>query len=128
MKMFQPDPEYPALGIRLFNHTRELCEKSGLPYVMENVRGAVQFVGNPAGRCGPFCLWGNAVPPILPQGITKSKWKPKEGRPGNFAPEWNMNKRQRKAIMATIPIELAACIADYAERIVEVKSTCDPKK
>lgn len=54
MKHFHPNPPYPELGIRLFNNTRELCEASGMPYVMENVRAAQQFVGNAVHHCGPF--------------------------------------------------------------------------
>src|ERR1017187_8935153 len=34
MKHFHPNPPYPELGIKLFNHTRSLCEESGVPYVM----------------------------------------------------------------------------------------------
>jgi site-specific DNA-cytosine methylase len=47
MKHFHPNPPYPELGIRLFNHTRELCEKSGAPYCAtrkENVNEQ-DFVG-----------------------------------------------------------------------------------
>src|SRR5271154_3662693 len=40
MRHFHPNPPYPELGIRLFEHTRALCEASGVPYVMENVRAA----------------------------------------------------------------------------------------
>ena len=123
MKMFQPNPPYPDEAIRLFNHTRGLCEASRVPYIMENVRSAEAFVGNAAMRCGPFALWGNAVPTILPQGITKAKWRSNivHGRnaPGNFAPELKLPKKQRKAILATIPPELANCVADYAERLLE---------
>lgn len=71
MKHFHPNPAYPEMGLTLFNHTRALCEASGLPYVMENVRSAQKFVGNAVNHCGPFYLWGNAVPPLIPQGITK---------------------------------------------------------
>jgi hypothetical protein len=71
MKHFHPNPPYPELAIKLFNHTRKLCEASGVPYVMENVRYAQGFVGNAENHCGPFYLWGNAVPPIMPQGIKK---------------------------------------------------------
>jgi site-specific DNA-cytosine methylase len=71
MRHFHPNPSYPALGIKLFNHTRALCEASGVPYIMENVRPAQQFVGDAAHHCGPFYLWGTGVPPILPQGISK---------------------------------------------------------
>jgi DNA (cytosine-5)-methyltransferase 1 len=72
MKHFHPNPKYPELGIKLFNHTRALCESSGLPYVMENVRPAQKFVGPANHHCGPFYLWGNATPPCclreLPRG------------------------------------------------------------
>lgn len=123
MKMFQPNPKHPEIGIKLFDHARSLCVTSRLPYVMENVRGAIQFVGKPDGRCGPFCLWGNAVPPILPQGITKSKWFTRPGKPGNICAEALKGKRQRKAVLATIPPELSFCIADYAEALMYQSST-----
>jgi hypothetical protein len=71
LRCFFPDPPYPELGIELFNHTRSICEKSGLPYLMENVRAAQQYVGPATGHCGPFYLWGKGVPPIVPQGIIK---------------------------------------------------------
>ena len=38
MKMFHPNPPYPELGKRLFNHTRYLCESAGCGYIMENVQ------------------------------------------------------------------------------------------
>src|SRR5882724_10654240 len=71
MRLFHPNPKHPELGIKLFNHVRSLCQAAGVPYVMENVRAAQQFVGNAVHHCGPFYLWGNAVPPLLNQGITK---------------------------------------------------------
>lgn len=71
MKHFHPNPPYPTLGIELFNHTRAICEASGKPYVMENVRAAQQFVGRAVHHCGPFYVWGNAVPVLMPQGISK---------------------------------------------------------
>lgn len=126
MKHFRPNPPYPEKEISLFNHTRKLCEQSGLRFVMENVRCAQPFVGPAAGHCGSFYLWGNAVPPLLPHGITKAKWRPnsEHGRnaPGNFASELNLKKSERKPRLATIPAELANCVADYAERLLERKS------
>ena len=71
MKHFHPNPKYPETGIRLFNHTRAICEEAGVPYVMENVRPAQKFVGTAVHHCGPFYLWGSAVPPLMPQGISK---------------------------------------------------------
>jgi len=89
---------------------------------MENVRAAQQFVGQAKAHAGSFYLWGNAVPPILPQGVVKGmtrkamgerKYKGQEG--------WNANQRSGQRIkaarVATIPPELAGCVADFAESL-----------
>jgi hypothetical protein len=133
MKHFHPNPPYPELGIELFNHTREICEESGVPYVMENVRAAQQFVGQAVHHCGPFYLWGNGVPPIMPQGIIKGMTRKALGqREYKGQPGWNTknesaSKRQNgegcASLAATIPPELANCVADYAERLLESQST-----
>jgi hypothetical protein len=127
MKHFHPNPPYPELGIKLFNHTRALCEASGLPYVMENVRAAQQFIGRAVHHCGPFYLWGTGVPPILNQGIKKnweSKFRWVNGRFVGGGPgrqHWSTSKERKEATakVATIPPELANCVADYAERLLE---------
>ena len=135
MKHFHPNPKYPENGIRLFNHTRELCEASGVPYVMENVRAAQQFVGRAVHHCGPFYLWGSGVPAIMPQGISKGM---KLGGSIEFAgmaieerrkhrtkdlmvmaPSGSAERREWTNRVATIPPELANCVADYAERLLE---------
>ena len=127
MKHFHPNPPYPEKGIRLFNHARMLFEEAGIPYVMENVRAAQQFVGQAVHHCGPFYLWGNAVPPLLHKGIIKgweTKYRKINGRwvgggpgraPWSTAPE----RAAATAKVSTIPHELANCVADYAERIIE---------
>ena len=88
---------------------------------------AQQFVGQAVNHCGPFYLWGNAVPPILNQGITKGAkfgaWT-REQRKANKEPYYSSSSRgakrdEIKAKMATIPPELANCVAEYAERILE---------
>lgn len=133
MAHFHPNPKYPELGIRLFNHTRSLCETSGLPYVMENVRSAQKFVGLAMHRCGPFYLWGNAVPLLLPQGVTKGV------NIGSSKAIQGMTKEEKRiyrlkfavlqtgsaskrretftAGFATIPDILAAVVAKNAENI-----------
>jgi hypothetical protein len=138
MKHFHPKSPYPELGIRLFNHTRALCEASGVPYVIENVKAAQQFVGDAVHHCGPFYLWGTMVPPLLPQGIRKnmvmgnSKLVNELKRNGDrealkqyrrqFDLTWNSSKskarKEATAKAATIPPELANCVAAYAERIL----------
>jgi hypothetical protein len=137
MKHFHPNPPYPALGIKLFNHTRLICEASGAPYVMENVRAAQQFVGRAVHHCGPFYLWGNAVPPLLTTGgiqkginvgsskIVNAMTSAEEKRAYRSQYMWNRGwsrSKQRsndRAVAATIPPELANCVADYAERLLE---------
>jgi len=149
MKHFHPNPPYPELGIKLFNHTREICEASGVPYVMENVRAAQQFVGQAVHHCGPFYLWGKGVPPLLHQGKFA---KGMRFMPGNVYKSNGFDKlpielrrkvrtnyqiekvnadggkrRNVTARTATIPPELANCVADYAERLLEMKARTQPE-
>jgi hypothetical protein len=129
MKHFHPNPPYPDLGIQLFNHTQAICETSGLPYVMENVRAAQQFVGPAVNHCGPFYLWGSGVPPLMPQGISKGMSRRAMGqREYKGQPGWNtkndqapqrLNAHGCASVAATIPPELANCVVDYAERLLE---------
>jgi hypothetical protein len=129
LRHFNPNPAYPEMGIKLFNHCRAVLEESGIPYIMENVRAAQKFVGKADHHCGAFHLWGNAVPPLMPQGILKgwetkyvdSKGRNRGGGPGRY--EWSTSdgRREATAKVATIPPELANCVADYAERLLEMK-------
>lgn len=115
MKHFHPNPPYPELGIKLFNHTREICEASGVPYIMENVRAAQQFVGGAVHHCGPFYLWGTGVPVLVNQGILKGR----RLETGGYRTQKGKNLKAAAAEVATIPPELAHCVAQHAERIVE---------
>lgn len=141
MKMFHKNPKYPENGIRLFDHTREICEASGVPYVMENVRPAQQFVGRAVHHCGPFYLWGNGVPMLMAQGIIKGirlggsgsgyggkgypiytkeqKREMRKSDPMLWASSKSPERKAATAKAATIPPELANCVADYAERLLE---------
>lgn len=124
MKHFHPNPKHPEMGIRLFEHTRNICEQAGVDYVMENVRCAEKFVGRAVNHCGPFYLWGNAVPAVFPREVmelTKTKWRPNAehgriGKPGNFAPELLLSRKERAARLAQIPVALSQYIAQCATR------------
>lgn len=130
MRCFNPNPPYPELGITLFNHTRNLGERSGVPYVMENVRAAQQFVGTAKHHCGPFYLWGTAVPPLMPQGIIKGMTRLAIGHKDykgclgwntkNTAAPKRLREKQAASKAATIPPELSSCVADYAEALMRV--------
>jgi len=142
MKHFHPNPKYPEMGIMLFNHTRQLCEATGLPYLMENVRAAQRFVGKAVHHCGPYFLWGNAVPPLVPprtrnknialgggayvragrQGrIKEARYEIPMMRTGSHSPQ----RQAQTAEVATIPAELASCVADYAERLFQLKQSIE---
>ena len=132
MAHFHPNPPYPSTGIRLFDHTRALLESSGVRYVMENTRKAQDFVGKAENHAGPFYLWGNSVPPLMPMGIKKGI-KHAEGFRKSMTPEEKRMcrlkdtmlrsgskskvRKEHTAAAAMIPPELANCVADYAERI-----------
>jgi hypothetical protein len=119
MPCFFPNPPYPKAGIELFNHARALFERAEMPYLMENVRAAQDFVGHAKHRCGSFHLWGNGVPPLMPQGIVKGF---KHG--GIRKKGWGHDKRGAAAA-ATIPPELSECVASYAERILDASRDSD---
>lgn len=135
MSHFHPNPPYPSTGIKLFNHTRHLCESSGVNYIMENTNRAQDFVGKAENHAGPFYLWGNSVPMLMPMGIKKGI-KHAEGFRKDMTQEEkrlcrlkdsmlrsgskSKVRKEHTAIAATIPAELSACIADYAERLLEV--------
>jgi hypothetical protein len=129
-KHFHPNPPYPLLGIKLFNHAREICEDSGVPYVMENVRAAQDFIGVAVQHCGSFYLWGSGVPAILPQGIKKGldmSRDPITGKRslhlGRRSSHGSKARALDKATTATIPPELSYCVARYAERLLEQACT-----
>ena len=128
LRNFRPPVPYPEMGIKLFNHARLICEASGVPYVLENVAGAQRYVGRSDAHCGAYHLWGNGIPTLIPKGIQKGLTELAMGlREHKGKPGWD-DRHGRKgqtptALVATIPPELANCVADYAERLLEQKTT-----
>lgn len=45
----------------------EIARKLGCPLILENVRGAVRYMGKAVNKYGPFYLWGD-VPALMPGG------------------------------------------------------------
>jgi hypothetical protein len=140
MKHFHPNPPYPKLGIQLFEYTRRICEESGVPYVIENVRAAQQFVGNAVHHCGPFYLWGTGVPPLVSRGVkkgidwgsskavnamaTQEEKRKYRDKPyyHNRAFSMSLKRHEDQARVATIPPELSNAVADYAKRLLEQRA------
>jgi len=121
MKHFHPNPPFPDMGLVLFCYTRRLLERSGVAFVMENVRAATEFVGPAKHKCGSFYLWGNAVPPLMAQGVTKGYSMSRAAN--NLRGRKGHAKNQIAAVMAEIAPELAGSVADYAERLLEMRAT-----
>ena len=134
MPHFFPNPAYPTMGIQLFSHTRALCESFGVPYVMENVKSAQRFVGRAEHHCGPFYLWGTGVPPLMPQNIKKNQrgsgsvitktvlalpLEERRKKRNELNSAWPSSKKECARLAAIIPPELANCVADYAEALLE---------
>lgn len=129
MKHFHKNPPYPELGIKLFNHAREICEASGKPYVMENVRCAEKFVGKAVNHCGPFYLWGNAVPAIMPRDLYmvrkgmdmcssqlsgEALQKARRANPLIWTSSKSKARKELTAKAAMIPLPLSSYIAECA--------------
>lgn len=130
MKHFHPNPKYPANGIRLFEHTRALCEASGLPYVIENVRPAQKFIGNSTCHAGAFHIWHNlgnfplhfGHPFRMPKGISKGFGDMSTKHYHENLEKISPHIRARNT--ATIPPELANTVAEFTERILESRKVC----
>ena len=101
-----------------FRIQREASGAAGhhIPLVVENVRGAIPWVGRSRWNYGSFHLWGD-VPALMPMGTIRKQ----EGDPSWFydnyegsARRFSSHSRQRKqwsAMIAKIPLPLATHIA-----------------
>ncbi|MEQ1888060.1 MAG: hypothetical protein ABL951_02635 [Alphaproteobacteria bacterium] len=63
-----------ALFNACFRIQREACEAAGhhIPLIVENVRGAIPWVGRARGSFGSFMLWGD-VPALMPAPVNARK-------------------------------------------------------
>lgn len=57
----------PVPDESLVNRCKQIAANLNAPLVLENVRGAQQFIGPAWHHYGPFYLWGGGVPPLLPR-------------------------------------------------------------
>ena len=101
-----------------FRIQREACEAAGrhIPLIVENVRGAIPWVGRSRCRVGPFYFWGD-VPLLMPTGCPRKQ----SGDPSWFfdnyaqsARRFSSQSKERKqwsAQIAKIPIEISTWIA-----------------
>ena len=81
-----------ALFDACFRIQREACEAAGrhIPLVVENVRGAQEWVGRSRWNLGAFHLWGD-VPALMPIASPAAKASGYSMNKGS--PKWNMHHR-----------------------------------
>jgi hypothetical protein len=110
-----------------FRIQREACEAAGrhVPMVVENVRGAIPWVGRSRWNHNSFHLWGD-VPALMPVALKGSK-----GFKGfndfhdcEAARRWSSRdprRREWSAMIAKIPLDLSRHIARcyHASRLGE---------
>jgi len=108
-----------ALFDACFRIQREASESAGrhIPMIVENVRGAQEWVGRASGRYGSFYLWGD-VPPLMPTSAGHRKAEHKgswffDNRLGSRATSSGSQARKAwSAQIAKIPQPLASYIAE----------------
>jgi len=130
-----------ALFDACFRIQREACEAAGrhIPLIVENVRGAIPWVGRSRWNFGSFHLWGD-VPALMPATVRAQKFNPdgtKHGQGSWFAvadsknrgikgagagaawfdanlcqlPSASPRRKEASAMIAKIPFPLARHIA-----------------
>jgi len=112
-----------ALFDACFRIQREASEAAGhhIPMVVENVRGAIPWVGRSRWNAGAFHLWGD-VPALMPivkavkgVGIGSVSWGQGKGSrhphdPRNFYSK-SSGRKMASAMIAKIPLTLSQHIA-----------------
>ena len=111
--------ELTALFDACFRIQAEASEAAGhhIPLVVENVRGAQEWVGRARWRFGSFYLWGD-VPALTPCAVKARKgmgsgktWFYQNDGNGRSASSRSLERRQWSAMIAKIPEPLARHIA-----------------
>jgi hypothetical protein len=119
----RPLSELTGLFDACFRIQREACEAAGrhIPLVVENVRGAQEWVGRSRWSYGSFHLWGD-VPALMPQGshskgvgIGSATWHQGKSQrhPNDPRNTWSKSpaRKRASALIAKIPFALSSHIA-----------------
>lgn len=91
----------PEPDLSLVEACRRIAREAGAPLVMENVRGAIPYLGRPQLRYRRRYLWGDGVPPLI--------WP----SPPNSHKESVCGGPLRSMLRAKIEPELALWVAHY---------------
>lgn len=89
----------PQPDLSLWQHCERIAQEADAPLLLENVQSAQKFHGPARWHFGPFYLWGDAIPALMPK----------------FQPEFFKKKEsygsKQKDLRAAIPEQLAEHIA-----------------
>lgn len=102
----------PPPDVSIFRACEWIGREAGRPCIIENVRGAQNWVGPACAHLGPFYLWGD-VPALLPICRPSKGYSLRRGRRNaahNFH-SGSATRRRFKTEAARIPFELARFIA-----------------
>jgi hypothetical protein len=83
-----------------------LAAEAGVPLVLENVRGAVPWLGPPVARHGRQYLWGDGVPALIPLAVRYRK-----NESGAKSRLSSARRRERALIPPALAAHIAACYA-----------------
>jgi hypothetical protein len=116
MRMFHPDPPIP--NRRLWGAALRIAHQSGIPIILENVRGAQYWWGRASWKLGPYYFWGS-TPALWPDVAVKRKnivddVKQGDRRGLKVSANFSSTSAQRKRLTAEaakIPFPLASYIA-----------------
>jgi hypothetical protein len=117
-------PDYAVPSTELVEACFALARRLAVPICLENVRGLQKVIGQAVQHYGPFYLWGDGVPPLMPHTPGRSgrhafKGMPRRKRDGLEIAR--QPKHRNPARRAVIPFELAYHVALCAGRIVEIR-------
>lgn len=90
----------PQPNLSLWKHCERIAIEANAPILLENVQSAQKWHGRARWHYGPFYLWGDAVPALMPP----------------FQPKFFKKKEsygsKQKDLRAAIPVQLAEYIAE----------------
>jgi len=90
----------PEPNLELWHQCERLAEEAGAPLLLENIQSAQKWHGPARWHFGPFYLWGDAVPILMPP-----------FQPERFRKKESYGSKQ-KDLRAAIPPALAEHIAN----------------
>lgn len=90
------NPPQPDLSI--VQACFRIAEEARVPLILENVKGAVPYLGHPVVRYGSRYLWGDGVPALMPYAPASRKERLSSSR-----------RRERAMIPECLALHIARC-------------------